>query len=73
MLLMQSRQGLRAPLATVAVTAVVGTAVIGGTAFAAGTIPGPDGVINGCFNTSKGGLRLVNSGEACKVGEKAIG
>jgi hypothetical protein len=48
-------------------------AALGGGAYAAvSSIPGPDGVIHGCYQKTKGNLRLVPAGKRCSKGEKAI-
>lgn len=43
----------------------------GGVAVAAGTIPGSDGEIDGCYAAS-GNLRVVADGEACRAAETAL-
>ena len=47
---------------------------LGGGAYAAvSSIPGPDGVIRGCYQKSKGTLRVIKSGQKCqKKSELAI-
>lgn len=66
----------RARLAAIAVAG--GLLAAGGLAYAA--IPGPDGVIRGCYVTNtpilgpaKGTVRVVDTGEACRSNETAIG
>jgi hypothetical protein len=45
----------------------------GGVAFAVGTIPGEDGVIHGCYNNSKGTLRVIDATtDSCNDRETAI-
>src|ERR1039458_1524599 len=46
--------------------------VLGGGAYAASTIPGPGGVIHGCYQKRTGALRVVKSGQKCKKGELAV-
>lgn len=47
--------------------------VAGGLAWATGHIPGDDGVIHGCFNTSNGNLRVIDATTtSCKSSESAI-
>jgi hypothetical protein len=46
---------------------------LGGGAYAAvSSIPGPDGVIHGCYAKRRGNLRLVPSGRRCTRSERAI-
>jgi hypothetical protein len=46
---------------------------LGGGAYAAvSSIPGPDGVIHGCYQKKKGSLRLVAAGRRCARSERAI-
>ena len=52
---------------TVAVAAVLGLGITGGTAYAAGLIPGSDGVIHACYNTTNGNVRVVSSGTKCRT------
>jgi hypothetical protein len=48
-------------------------AALGGGAYAAvSAIPGPDGVIHGCYKKHKGSLRLVPAGRRCSHSERAI-
>jgi hypothetical protein len=56
----------------VAVAAVVGLAVSGGTAYAAGLIPGADGTIHACYNTTNGNVRVVAEGTKCRTHEKTL-
>ncbi|HET8583951.1 MAG TPA: hypothetical protein VFL65_11915 [Jatrophihabitans sp.] len=44
----------------------------GGIAYAAGAIPAPNGVINGCYQKAQGQLRVVTTGTQCRKSEKAI-
>ena len=57
----------------VALGTMVGVALAAGGVVAA-AIPDERGVIHGCFNSTHGGLRVINSseGEACKNGETPI-
>ena len=57
-----------------AVGAIVGVGALGAAGIAVASIPGQGGVINGCYNTTNGGLRVIDSsaGDACKTGETAI-
>lgn len=41
-------------------------------AYAITSIPGPDGVIHGCYQKKKGSLRIVKAGAKCLRSEKAI-
>jgi hypothetical protein len=52
----------------------VGAAALGVAGVAYATIPGPDGVIHGCYKNGNGTLRVINAdaGQACKRGETAI-
>ena len=53
--------------------AVVGLGISGGTAaYAAGLIPGADGTIHGCYNTTNGNLRVVDEGSSCRQHEQAL-
>jgi hypothetical protein len=46
---------------------------LGGTSYAASqAIPGPGGVIHGCYQAKKGSLRVVASGRRCARGERSI-
>ena len=57
-----------------ALGAIVGIGTLGAAGIAVAGIPRQDGVINGCYNNTNGGLRLIDSstGDACKTGETAI-
>ena len=57
-----------------ALGAIVGIGTLGAAGSAVAGIPGQDGVINGCYNKTNGGLRVIDSstGEGCKTGETAI-
>ena len=57
-----------------AVGALVGVAGLGAAGIAMASIPGGGGVINGCYNSTNGSLRVIDSsaGDACKTGETAI-
>ena len=46
--------------------------VLAGTGFAYAAIPGPSGVINGCYQTKTGNLRVVSAGKKCLRSEKAL-
>ena len=54
--------------------AVIATiVVVGGAGVAYASIPGSDGVINGCYKPSTGALRVVDSATpACSKGEQSI-
>ncbi len=54
----------------VALGGVAAMAVVGGIAYA--TIPGPDGVIHGCYSNKNGALRVIDSSASCKAGETAL-
>lgn len=62
---------VRKPVAVVAIAAAA-LLVLAGVAYA--TIPDGDGVIHGCYGTSSGSLRVIDStaGEACNKKETAI-
>ena len=45
--------------------------VVSGSGFAWATIPGPDGVIDGCYNTATGALRIVD-GTECRAAEQPV-
>ena len=55
-------------MSTVAVFAALG----GGAYAAVSSIPGPGGVIHGCYQKKNGTLRLVPAGKKCAKSEKAI-
>jgi hypothetical protein len=55
-------------MSTIAVFAALG----GGAYAAASSIPGPDGVIHGCYAKKKGNLRLIATGRRCSKRENAI-
>jgi hypothetical protein len=55
-------------LSTIAVFLALG----GGAYAAASSIPGPDGVIHGCYAKKKGNLRLIATGRRCSKRENAI-
>jgi hypothetical protein len=58
-------------LLTVSIAAML--ALAGGAVFAAGGIPGSDGVIHGCYNANNGQLRVIDPATAsCKGPETAI-
>ena len=62
---------MRARISYANVTATLALVlVLGGVAVA--SIPGPDGRFHGCYANSGGGLRIVDSGAACRVGESRI-
>ena len=47
--------------------------VAGGLAWAAGAIPGADGVIHGCYNDTNGNLRVIDPATtSCRIAETAI-
>jgi hypothetical protein len=55
-------------MATIAVFIALG----GGAYAAVSSIPGPDGVIHGCYAKRRGNLRLVPAGRRCARSERAI-
>jgi hypothetical protein len=55
-------------MATIAVFIALG----GGAYAAVSSIPGPDGVIHGCYKKRGGGLRLVSSAKKCTRSERLI-
>lgn len=58
--------------ANVAATLALVLALGGGAYAAANSIPGPGGVIDGCYQRQGGGLRLVRAGKRCSRNENAI-
>jgi collagen triple helix repeat protein len=54
--------------------AVVGAVLAGGAAATIAAIPGPDGVINGCYQKNVGNLRVIDpsSGDSCRPPEIPI-
>jgi hypothetical protein len=55
-----------------AVAGLVGASLLVGGAHAAGVIPGPDGVIHGCYQNNNGKLRVLPAGETCDRNETAL-
>src|SRR6478736_7162911 len=51
---------------------VIVALVLAGSGFAVAAIPGPGGVINGCFNKRTGSLRVIDSKKHCTSRERAI-
>ena len=45
---------------------------MGGSAYAITSIPGPSGVIHGCYQTKTGNLRVLAAGKHCRKSERAI-
>jgi hypothetical protein len=60
---------LRRARVSVFIAVAIGLAA-GGIAYAA--IPGPGGVIQGCYQKSGGSLRVVDSAASCKPSEKSL-
>ncbi len=58
--------------ANVAATVALVLAMGGGAYAAANAIPGPGGVIHGCYQQQGGNLRLVRAGKKCSGNENAI-
>ena len=57
----------------IAAVAAVSVAVLAAGGFAYASVPGPDGVIPGCYRTDTGQLRVrVTSSDTCKNGELAV-
>src|SRR6476620_3212886 len=54
------------------ITLAATLALAGGAALASGVIPGSDGVIHGCYNTTNGQLRVTDDDANCKSPETAI-
>jgi hypothetical protein len=54
------------------VAGLLGTSLLVGGAQAAGVIPGPDGVIHGCYQDNNGKLRVIAAGETCQRDETAL-
>jgi hypothetical protein len=46
--------------------------VLAASGVAIASIPGPDNVIFGCYETSAGALRVIDSGKTCNQGETAL-
>jgi BclA C-terminal domain len=63
---MKRLRGRRGVAAAVVVVAVA----VGGIAYA--SIPGPDGVIHGCYRKTTGELIVVDSGKVCEEGWKSL-
>lgn len=53
-----------------AIGAVVTVLAAGGAV--AASIPGPDGIIHGCYNSSSGNLRVIEGTESCRSSELAL-
>lgn len=49
----------------------IGTLAVGA-GMALAQIPGPGGVINGCYTKSTGGIRIIDSAASCKSGETSL-
>jgi hypothetical protein len=62
----------RPTYANVAATVALVLALTTGAFAAASSIPGPDGVIHGCYQKQKGNLRLVSAGKKCLRSESGI-
>ena len=69
---MLSRLTPRLTYANVVATLALVLAVGGGAYAAVGSIPGPGGVIHGCYQKQGGNLRLVGGGKRCSASENAI-
>jgi hypothetical protein len=67
-----SRLRPRFTYANVAATLALILAMGGGAYAAINSIPGPGGVIHGCYSKHGGSLRLVGAGSNCGASEKAI-
>src|SRR5579859_7834357 len=52
--------------------AIGATFLLGGVANAAGLIPGPDGVIHGCYRDQDGRLRVIAADHMCEPNETAL-
>lgn len=64
---------VRRRLAITVASSTIALALLGGgIAFAAGAIPGTDGVISGCYQKEQGQLRVVAEGTTCRPSEHAI-
>jgi hypothetical protein len=64
---------LRAALTYANVTATIAMfAALGGGAFAASSLVGPNGTVNGCVNTKAGSTRVVKLGKKCRKGERRL-
>jgi hypothetical protein len=57
---------------TFANVGVIVALVLAGSGFAVAAIPGPGGVIKGCFNKRNGALRVLDAKKRCARSEKAI-
>jgi hypothetical protein len=64
-----SRWLFRSKLRVAGLSAVATVVLVGGAAFATGTIPGPDGMIRGCFDRQNGNLRVVSDAGQCRENE----
>ena len=69
---MLSRLTPRLTYANVVATLALALAMGGGAYAAVGSIPGPGGVIHGCYQQQGGSLRLVRTGKKCSDNENAI-
>jgi hypothetical protein len=69
---MLSKGRPRLTYANVASTLALILATGGGAYAAASSIPGPNGVIHGCYRKTGGALRLVAAGARCSKPERAI-
>jgi hypothetical protein len=67
-----SRLRPRLTYANVAATLALVLAMGGGAYAAVGSIPGPGGVIHGCYQKQGGNLRLVRAGKRCSDNENPI-
>jgi len=51
---------------------LLGASLLVGGAHAAGVIPGPDGVIHGCYQDTNGKLRVIAADQVCDRNETAL-
>src|SRR5579859_3829792 len=57
---------------SVLAVAIGASVLLGGVANAAGLIPGPDGVIHGCYRQDGGRLRVISADQLCERNETAL-
>ena len=55
-----NRKVLRRHASWATASSIAIVVVAGGLAWATGVIPGADGVIHGCYNTTNGNLRVID-------------
>jgi hypothetical protein len=65
-------QIVRTRLGRSVLAGLLGASLLVGAAQAAGAIPGPDGVIHGCYRDTTGKLRVIAAGETCDRNETPL-